>query len=60
MTMLNAHTPLGVHYTCLEIFLTKFAQALVPSFKSSWRGWIGQLPCLAAQGLSEVVNVEAL
>jgi hypothetical protein len=28
MTMLNAHTPLGVHYTCLEIFLAKFAQAL--------------------------------
>jgi len=30
--------------------------SIVPSFKSSWRGWIGQLPWFAAEELLEVVE----
>jgi hypothetical protein len=36
--------------------LTKCFLSVVPNLESSWRGWVGQLPWLAAQGLWEVVE----
>ena len=36
--------------------LTKCFLSVVPRLKSSWRGWVGQLPWLAMQGLWEAVE----